>query len=416
MNPDHSLDLRARQLAMAPLSERPALAAALLADLRTWGVYPGSLRAWYHALGRGELAPMTVPAFNMRGLTYALGRAIWRAALALRAGPFMFELAPVEASTSGQAFEEYAALTLAAAAREGYRGPVFLQGDHFGVEAPQELDGLLALARRVISAGFYQLDIDASHLFDPQSSDLVGRHAPNARATARMAAALRGDQPGPLLTLGGAVGEIGGRNTSVADLLAFYQEFSRSVPAGLDPLDKISGQTGTMHGGLIQADGTIGRMPVDFDLAADLSRQARALGLSGLVQHGASTLSLVDLARLPEASVIEVHLATQVQNIVFDHPAFPADLLERMRERLLLSHRGPEGERVAEVASSSDVQRFYHSRWTAWGPFRTELLDLPEAALGPITQTLSAWVADIFQALRVQSRADQVRAYAAVER
>jgi hypothetical protein len=416
MNGDHPLDLRAKQLAMAPVGQRLALAAALQADLRTFGVYPASLRSWYRAVGRGELAPVTVPAFTVRGLTYVLGRAMWRAALARRAGPFMFELAPSEASTGGQLFEEYAALALAAAAREGYRGPVFLQGDHFGIEAPQEFDGVLALARRVTSAGFYQLDIDASHLFDLKSSDLAGFHAPNARATARMAAELRGSQPGSRLVLGGAVAEIGGRNTTVADLLAFYQELLRSVPAGLAPLDKVSAQTGTMHGGLIQADGTLGRMPVDIDLATDLGRQARALGLNGLVQHGASTLSLADLARLPEANVVEVHLATQVQNIVFDHPAFPADLLERMRERLLLSDRGAEGEHAAETDSSSEAQRFYRARWTAWGLFRTELLALPEAALGPITECLSAWVADIFQALRAEGLADRVRTYAAEEK
>ena len=413
MNADHPLDLRARQLAMAPLSQRPALAAALQSDLRTLGVYPASLRPWYRALGRGDLPPMTVPAFNVRGLTYALGRAIWRAAVARGAGPFMFELAPVEASTGGQAFEEFAALALAAAAREGYRGPVFLQGDHFGVEAPQELDGVLALARRVTSAGFFQLDIDASHLSDPQSSDLAGFHVPNAQATARMAAALRRSQPGFRLTLGGAVGEIGGRNTTVSDLLAFYQDLLQSMPAGVAPLDKVSAQTGTMHGGLIQADGSLGRMPVDIDLAAELAQQARALGLAGLVQHGASTLSLADLARLPGANVIEVHLATQVQNIVFDHPAFPAGLLERIRERLVFSDRGAEGEQVAEIDTSSEAQRFYRARWTAWGLFRAELLDLPEAALDPICQSLSAWVADIFQALRVEGHADQVRAYAA---
>jgi len=415
MTADHPLDLRAGALAMAPLAQRPALATALQADLRTVGVYPASLRSWYQALGRGDLPPMTVPAFNVRGLTYALGRAIWRAAVARRAGPFMFELAPSEASTGGQAFEEFAALALAAAAREGYQGPVFLQGDHFGVESPQELDGVLALARRVISAGFNQLDIDASHLFDPERSDLAGFHAPNARATARMTAELRRGQAEIRLTLGGAVGEIGGRNTTVADLTAFYQELLESIPAGVAPLDKISAQTGTMHGGLIQADGTLGRMPVDIDLAADLGRQARALGLGGLVQHGASTLSLADLARLPKANVIEVHLATQVQNIVFDHPAFPANLLERMRERLLLTERGAEGDQVTETDTSSEVQRFYRARWTAWGLFRTELLALPEAALGPITQSLSAWAADIFQALQVEGYADQVRAYTAEE-
>ena len=413
MNERQELDLRARQIALAPLDERYSLATSLRADLRAMGVYPASIRSLYQALGRGELPAMTVPAFNVRGLTYELGRAFWRTALELQAGPFLFELAPSEASTGHQTFEEYAALALAAAAREGYRGPVFLQGDHFGIDSPAEQADVLALAQRAIKAGFYQLDIDASYLADPQSNDLAGRHLPNARATASMITDLRGLEPqGAWLTLGGEVGEIGGPDTSVPELLAFCRDVSRHLPAGVDGLDKVSAQTGTRHGGIVQPDGAPGCMEMDIDLAADLSRQARALGLAGLVQHGASTLSLDDLARLPAAGVVEVHLATQIQNIAFDHPAFPPALLNQMRERLVTSAREAEGDRTIGREPMSEAQRFYHSRWTAWGLFRAELLDLSEGILQPITQSLGAWVGAIFRALRVDGCAERVRAYA----
>jgi fructose/tagatose bisphosphate aldolase len=409
----HPIDLRARQLASAPADQRLSRSFSLQADLRSMGVYPASIRSLYQALGRGELDPMTVPAFNVRGLTYELARAIWRTALDMQAGPFMFELAPPEASSGGQTFEEYAALTLAAAAREGYRGPVFLQGDHFEVESPQELTGILGLAHRVLRAGFYQLDIDASHLFDPQSGDLPGFHLPNARATARIVADLRGSQPpGVRLTLGGEVGEIGGRNTTFADVVAFHQDFLRYLPAEVPGLDKISAQTGTRHGGMVEPDGRVGRMPLDFELVSDLSRRARAVGLAGLVQHGASTLSLPDLARLPAIGVLEVHLATQIQNIVFDHPAFPRALLNQMRERLLPARRGAEGEPEADEQQLTEAQRFYRARWECWGLFRTDLLQLPHAVLRPITQGLSDWVAEVFTALRVRGRAPRVGVYA----
>ena len=416
MNAEHPLDARAGQLALAPADERPSLAASLQEECRAGGVYPASLQSAYHALGRGELPPMTVPAFNVRGLTYELSRAIWRTALDLKAGPFILELAPSEASACRQTFEEYAGLVLAAAVREGHRGPVFLQGDHFQVDSPQALAEVLELARRVVQAGFYQLDIDASHLFDAASHDLVGFHAPNARATARMVADLRGCQPPAVrLTLGGEVGEIGGRNTSVADLLAFHQEYARLLPAGVSGLDKLSAQTGTTHGGVVQPDGKVGRMPIDLGLAADLSRQARAVGLAGLVQHGASTLPVSDLARLPGAGVIEVHLATHIQNLVFDHPAFPTALLDQMRERLVMPAGGAEGESGGDAGEMNAAQRFYRARWAAWGLFKPELLGLPEAALRPIKQSVGAWVAEVFGALRIEGGAERFRAFARSE-
>ena len=166
-------------------------------------MYSASIWPVYQALGRGQIEPITVPAFNVRGLVYSLGRIIWRTAIDLHAGPFMFELAPSEAAACDQTFEEYAALVLASAAREGYRGPVFLQGDHFSVESPDALPGVLELARQVIQSGFYQIDIDASHLFDPSCDDLSGFHRPNAQATAHLITELRASYPDFSLTLGG---------------------------------------------------------------------------------------------------------------------------------------------------------------------------------------------------------------------
>ena len=407
-----SVDIRASELAEAHPQQRQALATALQSDLRSLKVYPASISGLYRALQRGDLAAFTVPAFNIRGLTYELARAIWRAAMQAQVGALIFELAPSESAVGEQSFEEYAAWVLAAAAREGYRGPVFLQGDHFEVHSAAEMGEISQLAKRAVQAGFYQIDIDASHLFNPNSADLSGFHSPNANATAELITTLRASQPQSVhLTLGGEVGEIGGKNTSRADLQAFYQELTHCLPAGVAGLDKISAQTGTMHGGNIQPDGSLARMPVDFALAADLSSAARALGIAGLVQHGASTLAFTDLERLPPQGVIEVHLATQIQNIVFDHPAFPPALLNKIREQLLQPTRGAEGEQLPSAQESSAAQQFYRARWAAWGPFKQDLLALPPDALQPITASLSTWAAQIFQALQVEDSAAVTRQF-----
>ena len=53
-------------------------------------------------------------------------------------------------------------------------------------------------------------------------------------------------------------------------------------------------------------------------------------GLAGAVQHGASTLSAEAFDAFPRVGACEIHLATNFQNMVYDHPAFPAALKDEM--------------------------------------------------------------------------------------
>ena len=398
-------------LALLPRENRKKLAIQIL-NL-TWenGIYPASISPVYSALGKGGLAPMTVPAFNVRGLTFPLARAIWKAALKLKSGPIIFELAPSESTGCDQTFEEYAAMVMAAAFKEGYHGPVFLQGDHFSLENKDDLDQLKELSHQVIESGYYQIDIDGSHLFNQDADALTDFHAPNAQITSELIKSLRMMEPKDIhLTLGGEVGEIGGRNTTTADLEAFHSLLTNNLPnqAGLD---KVSAQTGTTHSGIVLPDGSTGRMKVDFDLIRNLSRKAREFGWSGMVQHGASTLQFEDLSQLPDAGVVEVHLATQIQNILFDHPAFPKDLLERMKSELIGANRSAEGDHLDTTNNLSEAQQFYQARWSAWGTYKQELWQLTPEVMAQVSNSLGEWATQVIKSLKVNNRSKTLKEY-----
>ena len=102
---------------------------------RTVGTFSASIHDVYMARGRGEIPPVTVPAMNIRGPSYDTMRAIFRTARAMDGGAFILEIARSEIAYTEQRPAEYVAVALAAALREGYRGPVFIQGDHFQVNA-----------------------------------------------------------------------------------------------------------------------------------------------------------------------------------------------------------------------------------------------------------------------------------------
>ena len=124
------------------------------------------------------------------------------------------------------------------------------------------------------------------------------------------------------------------------------QGYNRSLAAvgRLAGISKISVQTGTSHGGVVLPDGSIADVKLDLQALAALSQVAREeYGLAGAVQHGASTLPSNAFGNFPRIETAEIHLATNFQNIVFDHPRLPADLRERIR-RVAGRERGERAE------------------------------------------------------------------------
>jgi fructose/tagatose bisphosphate aldolase len=386
---------------------RAASAWALRHAALQLGVVPASIHELYRAVGRGEAGGFTVPAFNLRGMTYEVARRLFRAARELDAGAFILELARSEMGYTEQSPAEYSAAVLAAAIREGFRGPVFLQGDHFQTRVidrrrpmDMEVTALRGLIGQSLAAGFYNIDIDASPLVELDQPTVEKQQRRNVEATAYLARFVRRGEPeGVRVAIGAEVGEVGGSNTTVEELRAFMEAFAgrrAAFDVGTPGLAKISVQTGTVHGGRVLADGRLGEVRVDFDRLAELSRVAREVyGLGGVVQHGASTLPLELFSRFPRSGAIEIHLSTAFQNLVFEAPEFPRGLLEEM-DGLLLQAFGDEKE-----SADSREQFLYKNRKRVWGPFKRELWDLAPEVRDPILDRLQERFAFLLRSLAV---------------
>jgi fructose/tagatose bisphosphate aldolase len=357
------------------------------------GARPASIHELYLARGRGETRDdFTVPAMNLRALPFYAARAVLRAARAREAGAMIFEIARSEIGYTDQRPAEYAACILAAALAEGYRGPIFIQGDHFQVSAKkyaespeEELEAVRRLIREAIAAGFFNIDIDTSTLVDLDRPTTDEQQRVNYTRCAELTLLIRRlEPPGVTISVGGEIGEVGGRNSTEPELLAFMEGYRKTL-AGLDSaapgLSKISVQTGTSHGGVVLPDGTIAKVKVDFDTLARLSRLAKErFGLAGAVQHGASTLPEEAFRRFAEAGACEVHLATNFQNMFFDR--MPQDLRQRMyvyAEKHFASER---------KSGQTDEQFFYQARKRTLGPFKRAAWELPSA---PRAEIEAAW-------------------------
>jgi fructose/tagatose bisphosphate aldolase len=378
------------------------------------GCRPASINGLYLARGRGECSGFTVPAINVRVLAYDTARAVFRAALARKAGALILEIARSEIAYTEQRPAEYVAVMIGAALREGFDGPLFIQGDHcqvnarkYEADAEAEVGEVKKLIAEEVGAGFYNIDVDTSTLVDLSQPTLDAQQRLNYERAAEITQFIRGLEPaGVTVSVGAETGEVGHKNSTVEELHAFMQGYRRAIAAlGVkEGISKISVQTGTSHGGVVLPDGTIARVKLDLEALAALSQAARAeYGMAGAVQHGASTLPQDAFGNFPRCEACEIHLATNFQNIVFDHPALPAELRARMYRWL---DANAQSERKA---GDSDEQFYYKARKKAIGPFKRELWALPAAVRGAIAGDLEATFGFLFDQLRIGGTADLVR-------
>jgi fructose/tagatose bisphosphate aldolase len=386
---------------------------------RQQGAVPASIQTLYDAMGRGEVTGFTVPAFNIRALTYDSCRAIFRAALANDVGAFVMEIARSEIGYTEQRPAEYAACVLAAAVKEGFRGPVFIQGDHFQASAKmwatadreKERTAIEGLIDEAIAAEFYNIDIDTSTLVDLSFPTVDEQQRANYEGASEFTRYIREHEPEEVqISIGGEIGEVGHHNTTPEEFRAYMEGYYRTLGSDIKGISKVSIQTGTSHGGVPMADGTIAKAKIDFPLIREISAIARQeFGLAGAVQHGASTLPEEVFDQFPQNDTAEIHLATGFQNMILDHAALPSEMKQAIRQWCFDNALGEKKE------SETEEQFVYKTRKKALGPFKREMWELPGEAKAPIISDLEKKFVFLFGKLAVNDTREVVDRYVKID-
>ena len=376
------------------------------------GVIPSSIHDLYMARGRGEVSGFTVPAINVRGMAYDTARSIFRTSKRMNAGAFICEIARSEIAYTDQRPAEYVAVLIAAALREGWRGPLFIQGDHFqvsvkkfAVEPVTEVNAVKALAREAIAAGFYNIDVDTSTLVDLSKPNLEEQQRTNFETAADIVSFVRNEQPSGIdISIGGEIGEVGTENSTVEELHTYMDGFNRTlarIAPGVEGLSKISVQSGTTHGGVVLSDGAIADVKLDFATLENLSVVARKdYGLAGAVQHGASTLPDSAFHNFPRTETAEIHLATNFQTMLFDRipDALRSEIYEWLRENA----------KEERKASDTDEQFFYKTRKKALGPFKKKSWELDDSLKLELAKAYDDKFGFLFTQLGISGTGDAV--------
>ena len=407
-------DLLAWTVAHSPSKEARALGAWIVRNLaQQAGNGPGSINEVYMAFGRGDIPPtFTVAAINVRCMNYYFSRSIFKVAKKNDAAAVIFEIARSEMSYTDQPAYEYSCSVLCAALKENYPNPVFIQGDHFQFNAAKfikdanaEFEGIKKIAKESIEAGFYNIDIDTSTLVELDKPTVEAQQHNNCEQCAKISDFVRSVEPeGVTVSLGGEIGEVGHKNSTVEELRAFMNGYNKLRNQAKPGLSKLSVQTGTSHGGVVLPDGTIAKVKVDFDTLKVLSEAARKeYGMGGAVQHGASTLPAEMFDNFPKMGTAEIHLATEFQNILFEHPKFTAELKAEIYKWLdkNAANERKEGE--------TDSQFYYKTRKKAVGPFKKQTWSLPESVMTEIMKAYEERLDLLFHKLNIGGTARVIK-------
>ena len=366
--------------------------------------------------GEATSADSRSPRSTCATMAYDTARAIFRAARAGEPARSSSRSPASEIAYTEQRPAEYVAVMIAAALREGYVLPLFIQGDHcqvnhkkYQADPEGEVGEVKKLIAEEVGAGFYNIDVDTSTLVDLSQPTLDAQQRVNFERAAEITAFIRGLEPeGVVVSVGAEIGEVGMKNSTVEELHAFMQGYNRTLEAmgTAEGISKISVQTGTSHGGVVLPDGSIADVKLDLQALAALSEAARGqYRLAGAVQHGASTLPSNAFGNFPRIETAEIHLATNFQNIVFDHPRLPADLRDRLRAWV---DENAAGERKT---GDTNEQFYYKARKKAIGPFKREFWSLPDEVRGAIAADLEKTFAFLFEQLNVNGTENDINRF-----
>jgi fructose-bisphosphate aldolase, class II len=378
------------------------------------GARSASIHDLYMARGRGEVSGFTVPAINIRAQTFDMARTFFETALRADVGAVIFELARSEQTYTFQRPMDYATFVLAGAIAAGWRHPVFIQGDHYQFNAkkyaadPEAMtEEIRRACRLAVDAGYRNIDIDSSTLVDLSKPDRDEEQRENYVRAAELTAVIRGlETDGVTISVGGEIGEVGKQNSTADELEAYLdgydRELARRAPGAVG-LSKVSVQTGTSHGGVPLPGGGVAEVKLDFEVLRTLGEIARARGLAGAVQHGASTLPDELYHHFPAVETAEIHLATGFQNALYEHPAFPASLMDEIYAWCEVNAADERKD------GQTDEQFLYTTRKKAIGPFKRQLWDLDTR--GEILAAQGTKLGFLFTELRVNGSMEMVERF-----
>lgn len=354
-------------------------------------IYPASLHGLYRLAALGKTPAFTAPAFNLRLLSYDAARSCFRAMNESQAGAVIFDLASDELDGAIGPLE-YATCVLGAAIREGYRGPVFMEGDAREQRASDEsahgdeIDRLKGLADELLADGYFNLEFDLSPVEDLTAGNPVLAEQVGTMDAAELASYVRRiEPPGVDTSIGVRLAQRGDAQDLILRLRAFLEGFATEFTTR-------AGRVAGIACADIEVAGGAG-----LEVAVEATQVARReFGVAGTVRYRNGAQIGPQLEHLPALDLSGVHLESRYEDLLLEHPAFPAEIRQAMAHWI--------DENLGSQRRAESAALFYQRmRWRALPAFRQQLWDMDGAVRERLSADLQTRLAEDFGRLRVNN-------------
>ncbi|MBM4388470.1 MAG: aldolase, partial [Deltaproteobacteria bacterium] len=109
--------------------------------------------------------------------------------------------------------------------------------------------------------------------------------------------------------------------------------------------------------------------------------------------------------RFPRTGTVEIHLATEFQNMIYEHPMLPEQLRREIYEYLKTNFQSERKE------GETEQQFIYKTRKKGFGPFKKEFLNLDESVKEAIMNDLEEKFSSIFRKLGISGTAGKIEKF-----
>ena len=368
----------ARTSALAPgIKTRKTAAFYIRAAAEAKNIWFDSLSVFYEHSCSRKFSGLVIPAFNIPGMTFSIARIIFRSYRKYNTGPFIFQLSPLEMADTAQTPWEYSACILAAAMRERYSGPIFIQcnaiklSDHISPDSsPDRFEPLAILLKDCINAGFYHFVLDDSVIDSLEQSELFS-------------CADFGDTWFSLIRK---------NSPRVLDIQTGI-ELVKS-PLHPDKQNDLEQYTQWIQSELIQrqAECSVSKILRPFELCENGNDDSEKQNRSHFhVAYCERRKSKSKTQQWTETGVQELHSRRLFQDIIFDHPEFPLGLKEQLRVHLTQEYT------IGTKPDWTDDQFYTKLRSRAWRSYKKALWSLDDRTkaiiLGELEKTINHYFA-----------------------
>ena len=310
-------------------------------------IFSSSTQSTQYCFHQQTAVKKNIPVLQIPHLSYDIARAVFQAIQKHHIGAVIFELEESQMELDRQSPGEFSVTIFAAAIREKYQGPIFIQGHHiqsntesFQIAPDKEIQKLKTLIVEAIDAGIYNLWINGLSLSHSTQTHHGKNQNPSALLLAFLTDIIRYHEPKNLgIAIGGIIKGSGDLKTVEKDMESFLDDYRKDLQKIREDNNGICKISFQPYEPFPLENASINPTPIwenekTKNLADLYLLLINQYGLNGRIPQNSSSLSYEVLEGFSGIGGMEFPLNIPYQNLFIEHADLPKNVRRTLTESL----------------------------------------------------------------------------------